>query len=246
MAPPTRMAVARPKAAATGRKCPHCEAWYLPDQDLYEAESGYYDLKWSWFRVVEEFCPGCTGAILYLNETQDASEPGGKYLRTEMIEGTEQLIWPKTVVSERCPDEVPDMYRNDYDEARSVLPYSAKSAAFLGGRVLQHLLQAEYGSKAPTLEKQIEDVLARTGPDAIPSQLRDLLDMIRKSRNIAGHPFWDQTGQLIDVEPKEAELVLDTVGALFQERFVYPAQRAAIAAQVSQKYGQKRRPNKVP
>jgi hypothetical protein len=68
---------------------------------------------------------------------------------------------------------------------------------------------------------------------AIPSWLSENLDYVRVVGNFAAHPIKStQSGSVVDVEPGEAEFLLDVLEGLFDFYFVQPkkaeAQRTAM------------------
>lgn len=62
---------------------------------------------------------------------------------------------------------------------------------------------------------------------SLPGYLADSLDAGRHFGNLAAHPIEDGTGSVIDVEPGEAEWVLDVLESLFDFYFVHPAREQA-------------------
>lgn len=66
-------------------------------------------------------------------------------------------------------------------------------------------------------------------PGKLPPYIEELLlDAVRHFSNFAAHPEKDiATGEIIDVEPGEAEWCLEIVEKLFDHYFVQPARAAA-------------------
>ena len=59
---------------------------------------------------------------------------------------------------------------------------------------------------------------------AVPSDVSATLDMVRNIGNFSVHPNKSlNTGEIVDVEPMEAEWCLDTIEILFDFYFVRPA-----------------------
>jgi hypothetical protein len=89
------------------------------------------------------------------------------------------------------------------------LPFSAKSSAALSRRCLQNLLREKAGVKHQDLAKEIQEVLDSR---VLPSHLADAIDAIRNIGNFAAHPMKSQhTGEMVSVEPGEAEWTLDVL-----------------------------------
>jgi uncharacterized protein DUF4145 len=71
------------------------------------------------------------------------------------------------------------------------------------------------------LSKEIDQVL-RTG---IPSHLLRAIDAVRQIGNFAAHPMKStNTGEIMDVEPGEAEWLLDVLESVFDFYYVQPAE----------------------
>ncbi|MGD0115877.1 MAG: DUF4145 domain-containing protein [Dehalococcoidia bacterium] len=102
-----------------------------------------------------------------------------------------------------------------------VLADSPKASAALGRRCLQMVLRDKAGVKPSDLSKEIDEVISS---NALPSHLANGLDAIRNIGNFAAHPMKStNTGEIIDVEPGEAEWALDLLEGLFDFYFVQPA-----------------------
>jgi hypothetical protein len=108
----------------------------------------------------------------------------------------------------------------DFTEASLVLGDSAKASAALARRCLQNVLREKAGVKPGDLSVEIQQVLdAKT----LPPYLADAIDAVRHVGNFAAHPMKStSTGVIADVEPGEAEWLLDTLEALFDFYFVQP------------------------
>lgn len=115
---------------------------------------------------------------------------------------------------------MPQNIAEDFNEACAVLPISAKASAALSRRCLQHLLQERKVSKSDNLSKAIDDALLTN----LPSHIAGDLDAIRNVGMFAAHPKKSQnTGEILSVEPEEAEWNLDVIELLFDFYYVQPA-----------------------
>lgn len=86
---------------------------------------------------------------------------------------------------------------------------------------LQHLLREVAKTKKRDLADQIDEVLPN-----LPSYLGDQIDGVRVIGNFAAHPTKSTTtGEIINVEPGEAEWLLDTLEMAFDFYLVQPALR---------------------
>jgi len=130
------------------------------------------------------------------------------------------LVYPRDSVRKPLPAQVPVQYAEDYREAALVLDDSPKASAALSRRCLQALIREHFGIKERTLDKEIEKLLA-TGN--LPSYIAEVVDAVRTVGNLAAHPTKDQnTGIIADVEPGEAEWLLEVLDSLFDFCFVQP------------------------
>jgi hypothetical protein len=118
-------------------------------------------------------------------------------------------------------EEVPEELSADYKEACLVLPDSAKASAALSRRCLQVLLREVAKVKPSDLSREIGEVLASK---SLPTHLAEAVDAVRNVGNFAAHPIKStSTGEIVDVEPGEAEWLLDVLEGLFDFYFVQPA-----------------------
>jgi hypothetical protein len=136
-----------------------------------------------------------------------------------------QLVRPKGANRPPPPIEVPKEYSEDYKESCLVLPDSPKASAALSRRCLQHLLRGESKVKHQDLFSEIQEVI---NGGTLPSHIADGLDAVRNIGNFAAHPIKSQSsGEVVPVEPGEAEWNLDVLEALFDFYFVAPAKTKA-------------------
>jgi hypothetical protein len=120
-----------------------------------------------------------------------------------------------------APGEVPQKLAGDYNEACLVLADSPKAGAALSRRCLQTILREHAKVKPQDLSKEIDEVLASK---QLPNYIAQDIDAIRQVGNFAAHPIKSTNSlEIIDVEPGEAEWLLDVLVELFDHYFVGPA-----------------------
>jgi hypothetical protein len=198
-------------------KCPHCL------QHIHEARSTTpveQDIEGGW--VIEyQKCPACQKLIFYLcSGPALGRDQQGRFFGIANT-SRKELIRPKGASRPPCPKEVPPVLAADYNEACLVLPDSPKASAALSRRCLQTLLRDEAKVKPGNLADEIQQVL---DSGKLPSALADSIDAVRNIGNFAAHPMKSQhTGEILDVEPGEAEWNLDVLESLFDFYFVQPA-----------------------
>ncbi|HUN74373.1 MAG TPA: DUF4145 domain-containing protein [Steroidobacteraceae bacterium] len=135
------------------------------------------------------------------------------------------FLYPRAVSREPLDRAVPPEFASDYVEACNVLDISPKASAALSRRIMQHVLRECAKVKAPNLDQEIQKVL---DGNMVPGHIAESLDAVRTIGNFAAHPIKStSSGEVVDVEPGEAEWNLDTVEALFDFYFVQPAKTKA-------------------
>lgn len=198
--------------------CPHCHTvvvFTVPSMDPQPALTTLNILPGARTSIRLTFagCPGCGKPIVALEELhfQTNSEPREFW-------GEKILVWPRYGSRPPAPAEVPPAIATDYQEAALTLPVSPKSSAALSRRCLQAVLRGA-GFNQRTLAQQIDAALP-----TLPSHLSINLDAIRNIGNFAAHPEKDKnSGEIIEVEPGEADWNLDVLEQLFDFYYVQPA-----------------------
>ena len=128
-------------------------------------------------------------------------------------------IHPRAPSRSPIHDSVPGEFTADYHEACLVLADSPKASAALSRRCLQHLLREKARVKRGDLSKEIDEAMPN-----LPSHLAEAIDAVRNVGNFAAHPNKStSTGEVVNVEPGEAEWLLDTLEGLFDYYFAQPA-----------------------
>ena len=165
-------------------------------------------------------CPACEKPILALEERRVRHQSFGPAY-TETVQKSQ--IFPRAAARPPAPPEVPADIASDFNEACVVFPYSPKASAALSRRCLQHLLRERKVSTKENLGKAIDDALATH----LPPYIGDNLDAIRNIGNFAAHPQKsERSGEILDVEPGEAEWNLGVLESLFDYYYVQPAKSA--------------------
>lgn len=204
-----------------GMKCPHCTVEIHAFSQYYQMPS-LMESNNSWY-AKGCICPACRKAIIWLGLTTRWTTQRNMPIPSGII--SEQLAIPKGASRPPCPTEVPDDYAGDYNEACLVLSDSPKASAALSRRCLQHIIRNVAGIKRRDLFQEIQDLI---DSKVLPSHISESLDAIRNIGNFAAHPLKStNTGEIIPVEPAEAEWNLDVLESLFDFYFVEPARTKA-------------------
>jgi hypothetical protein len=147
---------------------------------------------------------------MWLNEIVDETGTGREITSTT-------LLFPKHRIK-LVPSEVPSRFANDFKEANGTLEISPKASAALSRRCLQNLIRDQDKLQEKTLCEEIGKLLKA---NKLPKYLADDLDSIRQIGNFAAHPIKDtNTGEIVDVEPGEAEWILQVLEELLLFYFV--------------------------
>lgn len=209
-------------------KCPHCLENFHADQTRWSIVLGN-DAE-NWWLLTRRHCPACRRFIFTLengnfgNTAAAQLQQGNQGLHMINVGRTFQA-WPKGIARAPLPVEVPPPIAEDYQEACLVLADSPKASAALSRRCLQNLLRQAAGVKHNDLSNEIQQVL---DSNKLPSTIADSIDAVRNIGNFAAHPMKSQsTGEIVDVEPNEAEWNLDVLESLFDFYYVLPAKARA-------------------
>lgn len=197
-------------------QCGHCSADYHPQTSKFVIGK---DAEWLW-QILWERCPRCDKFNIRL--VNGEPNPVDNSLMSHNVHGS-RVVHPKGGLSRQpAAPEVPKEIAEDYNEACLVLADSAKASAALSRRCLQTLLREHAKVKPQNLNKEIDEVLASK---TLPPHLASDIHAIRAVGNFAAHPTKDtSTGEIVDVEPGEAEWLLDLLVGLFGFYFVEPAE----------------------
>lgn len=123
------------------------------------------------------------------------------------------------------PPEVDDQtIAEDYTEACLVLQHSAKASAALSRRCLEQILENKLGIDAKlNLHDKIEQAKAK-----LPDYIANDLHVVREIGNFGAHSRKStNTGEVLAVEPGEAEWNLDVIEELFEFLWVAPKRKEA-------------------
>lgn len=198
-------------------KCPHCAV-----EIHAEAMWAYLgkDAEGQW--CIEQYlCPNpdCNKLIFYLVRGSERVDLNGRFGGFDEIQ-KRFLVHPKGSNRPPVPPQVPQKLADDYVAACIVLPDSPKASAALSRRCLQKLLREVAKVKPGNLADEIQQVIDSGN---LPSYLVEVIDAVRNIGNFAAHPFKNEkSGEILPVEPTEAEWNLDVLEALFDLYFVQP------------------------
>lgn len=191
-------------------KCLHCQENYFPEEHLEDLR----DFNEKRHFIVYLECPSCK-EVNICHEIYNDSQFG----RNEDFFISRQYFYPVSSGRFPAPSEVPTSIGKVYEEACNVLAFSPMASAALSRRCLQQILiDCEDVTKKKNLSQQIDEVLEK---NTLPKYLADDLDYIREIGNFAAHSQKSEnSGEIVNVEPGEAEANLDILEGLFDFYFV--------------------------
>lgn len=196
--------------------CPHCS---ISIHENFQAFPTFRDTFTNPIlieHVLEKCnCPECGKAIVrYKKLIFDHRDSTHSTSKSYLIPST---------INRFISTEVPDQFGEDFIEACNVIQISPKASAALSRRLLQRILREKFGIKENDLSREIDKFIADTNT---PRDLANEIDAIRNIGNFAAHPLKvTNTGEIVDVEPGEAEWLLDVLDNLFEYAFVQPKRR---------------------
>lgn len=196
-------------------KCPHCNDGIhasFHESKIYNGDGGWSAIGEQFWSVYSMECPACKKAIISLSATNARGT----------LTMPSYSIYPRSSNRPAPPKEVPADIAADYVDASNVLSVSPKASAALSRRCVQAVLR-DRGYPQHDLAPAIQAAL---DSGTLPTAIEDNLDAVRQIGNYAAHPMKDKhTGEILPVEPHEAEWNLDVLDELFDFYYVQP-QRA--------------------
>ncbi len=191
-------------------KCPHCLVNI--HVTFRRVENVVIDSDWRW-DLHSAICPACQKAIINLEKLKKQNNSTAGWI----------AAYPTATGRPPLPCEVSEEFAKDYREACLVISESPKASAALSRRCLQNLLRSKGGVTPQDLSHEIDQILPK-----LPTYLAGAVDAIRNIGNFAAHPIKStNTGEIVEVEPGEAEWLLELLEQLLDFYFVYPAKLQA-------------------
>ena len=169
-----------------------------------------------------------------------------KFSLQEAVDGT-HLNWSLTKTVHQAwqllpessakpqPSYIPEPIVNNYNQACRIRDLSANASAAMSRRCLQGMIREFCGISKPTLAKEIEalkaQVAAGNAPKGVSHDTMDAIDHVRSIGNIGAHMEKD-INLILDVEPDEAQGLINLIELLFEEWYVARHERQAKLAKL--------------
>jgi len=125
-------------------------------------------------------------------------------------------VWMRPIVPgiKIFPECIPAAIRRDYEEAYLIRTLSPKASATLSRRCLQGMIRDFYKVRKRNLKLEIEAI-----KNKVTTKVWQAIDSVRQIGNIGAHMERD-INLVIDVEPKEALLLIELNEMLFQSWYI--------------------------
>jgi hypothetical protein len=124
------------------------------------------------------------------------------------------------------PEYIHEAIRQDYEEACSIIDLSPKASATLARRCLQGMIRDYWGI---TKSRLVDEINALNG--LVDKDTWSAIDAIRKIGNIGAHMEKD-VSIIIDIDPPEAQLLIQLIEDLFQTWYVTRHEREERSKQI--------------
>jgi hypothetical protein len=134
------------------------------------------------------------------------------------------------------PTYIPEAIREDYTEACRIRDLSPKASATLARRCLQGMIRHFCGISKARLIDEInalrEAVEGGSAPRGVTIESVDAIDHVRKIGNIGAHMEKD-VNFIVDIEPGEAQALIELIEMLFDEWYVEQQNRTERLAKIA-------------
>ncbi len=201
--------------------CPYCNSkTTINNENFSSDESKLYIKNADGTKILETkwiVCPNvdCHKLSLHVNLYEHTYRPNiwekGKFIKTwRLLPDSAAKIFP---------DYIPKQLLQDYLEAYSILSFSPKASATLSRRCLQGIIRDFWGVSKARLVDEVNAIEDKIDPLTWKS-----IDAVRKVGNIGAHMEKD-INLIIDVEPEEANLLIQLIELLFVEWYIHQHER---------------------
>ena len=171
--------------------------------------------------------PECKMHTVTLEVKRWGNNPGGGYSWLNQKPDFARQVLPESSAKPQ-PEFIPHPLVEDYTEACKIRDLSPKASATLARRCLQGMIRDFAGIKKGRLIDEINALKALvdkdTAPKGVSSESVEAIDAVRTIGNIGAHMEKD-INLVIDVEPEEAQILIELIETLFDEWYIERAKR---------------------
>jgi hypothetical protein len=195
-----------------------------------KTDDGDVGISCSAVRCLNETCNEATLVVQYAKASYRSNY--GDWVENESLQAWRLRPESASIVQ---PEYIPSPLREDYYESCLIRDKSPKAAATLARRCLQGMIRDFCGisksrliDEIKELEKRIEDGKA---PKGVEPETLEAIDAVRNIGNIGAHMERD-IDLIVDVDPGEAQALIELIEMLFQEWYVARRKREQRLANV--------------
>jgi hypothetical protein len=208
-------------------KCPYCGHAQVLHRDRMDDQWHHQNVKgWKHFgihpivSISAIVCANSECRELTLNAILGRSNPN----RDDAVEGpykTWTLLPPSSARPQ--PDYIPKAIRDDYYEACAICELSPEASATVIRRCLQGMIRDFCGISKKRLADEINElrdqVHSGKAPPSVQPDTLAAIEQVREIGSIGAHMEAD-TNVIVDVDPEEAQILIDLVELLFEDWYI--------------------------
>jgi hypothetical protein len=220
--------------------CPHCQRPQVVTNENYFAASGKIRNPPGEFGKVAYHIDSITclngdcGKMTFQAEVYKRGDVQNTdtYIKGDLV-GSWQLM-PESNAKPQ-PEYIPVALRTDYAEACRIRDLSPKASATLARRCLQGMIRDFCGIAKNRLIDEIralrEQLDKHTATKGVTHESVDAIDAVRGVGNIGAHMEKD-VDLIVEIDPGEAQMLIDLIEMLFQEWYVERNKRTRRLAEI--------------
>jgi uncharacterized protein DUF4145 len=212
--------------------CPYCGrpqviSHFLQDRSFRRIEVRDSEYGSVGFHMNAVTCANieCKGLSLEFQLFKGEHDPNGFKATTKIHEW--RLLPPS--LARQFPHYIPQGLIDDYEEACAIRDLSPKASATLIRRCIQGVIRDFCGINKKRLIDEITElrrlVDAGQAPPGVQPEHVEAIDNVREIGNIGAHMEAD-INVIVDVEPDEAQLLIELTELLFEEWYVVRKERS--------------------
>lgn len=203
--------------------CPYCSHTCTITQNNYSGSTHEFNLKNKYdvplgIRTVAIVCPNPECKEVSLKAYLHKSTSPNFYHASANPEKNWNLL-PQSSSKIYSTNIIPEVILNDYEEACLIKDLSPKASATLARRCLQGMIRHFWKVKEKNLFEEIKAIEGKIEPE-----VWEAIDSIRSLGNIGAHMEKD-INIIVDVEPDEAQLLINLLEMLFDEWYIAAHER---------------------
>lgn len=183
-------------------------------------------------------CPACDEFIVKLKHSNGVvwgSGPANPGTIDDEEVDLDIVVYPNNTSTYALDSSIPARYSSIFREAEATLSISPRASATLSRFLLQLILHEHLKITKRNLEEEIKELEKH---ESMPSSFIRKLTLLRRIANFGAHPKKSTNStEIVDVEPGEAEVILEVILDFFDIVFVKPYYENLFEESIKFKYG---------